>query len=170
MLTRLGRGFPGHPIHPPLTDATIGMYTLATGLAVVSYAGWIERPAAYGAWLAIISGLIVTVPTAVTGFLDWVTLEWSSPPWRTATAHLSAMLVATTLFGLAAWQDHAGYNAGQVTGWGLVLAVLGFGCLTLGGWLGGSVVFVHGVRVLDRPDTPATVAAAPEAPTTEVSL
>jgi uncharacterized membrane protein len=168
MFQRAVRGLPGHPIHPPLTDATIGMYTLATGLAVVSYAGWIERPAAHGAWLAMIGGLIVTAPTAITGFLDWVTLEWSSPTWRTATAHLSAMLAATTLFGLAAWQDHAGYQTGHVTGWGLILALLGFAVLTLGGWLGGSIVFVHGVRVLDRPHTPASSAAAPKDPSPEV--
>jgi hypothetical protein len=26
------RGLAGHPLHPPLTDATIGMFVLATGL------------------------------------------------------------------------------------------------------------------------------------------
>jgi uncharacterized membrane protein len=147
---RLIRGLPGHPLHPPLTDATIGMYTLATALAVISYGGWIERPAAHGAWLALIGGLIVTAPTAVTGFLDWVTLEWGSSTWRTATAHLTAMLTATVLFALAAWQDHDAYNAAAVSGWGLALVLAAFAVLTLGGWLGGSIVFVHGVRVLGR--------------------
>ena len=28
-------GLPGHPTHPPLTDATIGTYTVAAVLAVV---------------------------------------------------------------------------------------------------------------------------------------
>src|SRR4051794_22001363 len=73
------------------------MYTLGTGLAVVSYTGYVERPAAHGAWLALVAGVFVTAPTALTGFFDWVMLEWSSPPWRTATAHLSAMLSATAL-------------------------------------------------------------------------
>jgi uncharacterized membrane protein len=39
---------------------------------------------------------------------------------------------------------------GRVTTAGLVLTLVGFVVLTLGGWLGGSVVFVHGVRVLDE--------------------
>jgi hypothetical protein len=30
MLSYLRRGLPGHPIHPPLTDVTIGAYTGAT--------------------------------------------------------------------------------------------------------------------------------------------
>jgi len=126
------------------------MYTLAAALAVISYAGWVETPAAYGAWLAMIGGLVVTVPTAVTGFLDWVTIEWGSQRWRTATLHLSAMLAATGLFALAAWQDHSGYDRGQVTGAGLALAIAGFLVLTLGGWLGGAVVYVHGMRALER--------------------
>jgi uncharacterized membrane protein len=153
VLDRLLRGFPGHPLHPPLTDATIGMYTLATALAVSSSLGWIERPAAHGAWLAMIGGLVVTVPTALTGFLDWVTIEWGSPRWRTATLHLSAMLVATTLFALAAWQDRSGYDHAEVTTAGVALAVAGFVALTAGGWLGGSVVFVHGMRVLGNDDS-----------------
>jgi uncharacterized membrane protein len=152
MMEKLVRGFPGHPLHPPLTDATIGMYTLATGLAVVSSTGWVKTPAAHGTWLALIGGLIVTAPTAITGFLDWVTIEWGSPRWRTATMHLAAMLLATTLFALAAWQDHRGYLRGEVTGAGLALAVAGFACLTVGGWLGGAIVFVHGMRVLGHPD------------------
>ncbi len=33
--------------------------------------------------------------------------------------------------------------------------------LTLGGWLGGSIVFVHGMRVLNLVDEPARRAALP---------
>ena len=29
-LSYLIRGMPGHPLHPPLTDATIGAFTFAT--------------------------------------------------------------------------------------------------------------------------------------------
>jgi uncharacterized membrane protein len=148
MLDRLVRGFPGHPLHPPLTDATIGMYTLAAALCVVSSVGWVETPAAHGAWLALIGGLIVTVPTALTGFADWVTIDWGSPRWRTATLHLSAMLLAAALFAVAAWVDHSGYDRGQVTHSGLAFSLAGFASLTIGGWLGGSIVFVHGMRVV----------------------
>ena len=42
-LSYLVRGFPGHPLHPPLTDATIGAYTTATVLGisvVIVMVGW----------------------------------------------------------------------------------------------------------------------------------
>jgi uncharacterized membrane protein len=149
---RMLRGLPGHPLHPPLTDATIGMYTLAAGLGLLGALGVSEAALAKGMWLALIGGLIVSAPTAVTGFVDWISIEWGSASWRTATLHLSAMLVAVALFAIAAWRQRHGYLVGQVTGSGLVATLAGFAVLTAGGWLGGAVVFVHGMRVLDGAD------------------
>jgi len=48
-----------------------------------------------------------------------------------------------------------------VTAGSLILTLVGFGFLTLGGWLGGTIVFVHGMRVLNLVDEPAARAAAP---------
>jgi uncharacterized membrane protein len=144
------RGLPGHPLHPPLTDATIGMFVLAAGLAVIGSLGGIEDAAGKGCWLALIGGLIVAAPTATTGFADWIRLEWGSDRWRTATLHMTAMVSAVVLFALAAWLQHRGYERGDVTTGGLVFSVLGLVALTAGGWLGGTLVFVHGLRVIDK--------------------
>jgi uncharacterized membrane protein len=138
----------GHPLHPPLTDATIGMFVLAAALAVLGALGLIEEAAGRACWLALIGGLIVAVPTATTGFADWVRLDWGSARWRTATLHLTAMVTAVTLFAVAAWLQHRGYQGGTVTTGGLVFSLAGLAALTAGGWLGGALVFVHGVRVL----------------------
>src|SRR4051794_3918485 len=146
--TTLLHGLPGHPLHPPLTDATIGMFVLATGLAILGALGAIEDAAGKACWLALIGGLIVAVPTAGTGVADWGALGWGSPRWRTATPHLTAMVTAVVLFAGAPWLQHRGYQRGTVTTGGLVFSVIGFVALTAGGWLGGAIVFVHGVRVL----------------------
>jgi uncharacterized membrane protein len=145
-------GSPGTRCTRPLTDATIGMFVLAAGLAVIGAVGAIEDTAGPACWLALIGGLIVAVPTATTGFADWVGLEWGSPRWRTATVHLSAMLTAVALFAVAAWLQHPGYQDGEVTTGGLIFTLAGAVALTTGGWFGGAVVFVHGVRVLGRED------------------
>lgn len=142
------RGLPGHPLHPPLTDVTIGMFVLAGGLAIIGYAGGIQLAAAKAMWLALLGGLIVSVPTALTGLVDWLSIEWGSDRWKTATAHLTAMVTSVALFALAAWRQHRGYEHGYVTTAGLALALAGVVVLVVGGWLGGSLVFVHGTRVL----------------------
>ena len=140
-------GFPGHPTHPPLTDATIGLYTGAAAFAVLGAVGVSEENLAVGWWLTLVAGLIVTVPTAVTGLLDWLKISRGSALWRTATAHLVAMLTATVIFLAAAVVGHGGYVDREVTGGALTLTLTGFVLLTAGGWLGGTVVFVHGMRV-----------------------
>ena len=44
------RGLAGHPLHPPLTDATIGIYTGATAFAVLGSLGVSEGNMATAAW------------------------------------------------------------------------------------------------------------------------
>jgi uncharacterized membrane protein len=160
-LRYLIQGLPGHPLHPPLTDAVIGAYTAATVLAFLDVLSIVDENAAKGWWLALLVGLVVTGPTAVTGFLDWLTLTWGVPLWRTATAHMLTMVSATVLFGLAALFGHDDFLTGNVGAGSFILTVIGFGLLTVGGWLGGAVVFVHGMRVLSLVEEPATRAAAP---------
>ena len=160
-LSYVVKGFPGHPLHPPLTDATIGAYTAATALGVLSALGIAERNLATGWWLTLVVALAVTGPTAVTGLVDWIAITRGSTLWRTATAHMLAMLTAAVFFLLAAIFGHDGYSAGEVAGGPLSLTLIGFATLTLGGWLGGTVVFVHGMRVLNLVEGPALRAAMP---------
>ena len=160
-LSYLWRGLPGHPIHPPLTDATIGAYTAATAMGFASVIGVAENSAAHGWWLALVVGLIATSLTALTGFADWLTITWGSPLWWTATWHMGSMLTATVFFLIAALVGHDGYTHGAVESVPFVLTVVGFVFLTVGGWLGGAVVYVHGMRVLNLVEEPPGRAAAP---------
>jgi uncharacterized membrane protein len=160
-LSYLWKGLPGHPIHPPLTDATIGSYTAATAMALASVVGIANHGAAHGWWLALVVGLIITSLTAVTGFADWLTLEWGSNLWWTATWHMLSMLTATVFFLIAALVGHKGYTHAAVDAGPFILTLVGFAFLTVGGWLGGAVVFVHGMRVLNLTGEPPGRAAAP---------
>jgi uncharacterized membrane protein len=160
-LTYLIRGLPGHPLHPPLTDATIGAYTAATVLGFASIVGVAERGAAHGWWLALVLGLIFTVPTALAGLADWLTISPGTPLKRTATSHLIAMVSATVFFLIAALIGHGGYTHGAVDAGPYVLTLIGFAAMTIGGWLGGAIVFVHGMRVLSLATEPAARAASP---------
>jgi uncharacterized membrane protein len=160
-LSVLWRGLAGHPLHPPLTDLTIGAYTLATAMALLSRLGVSEENTATVWWLALVAGLVTTVPTALTGFIEWLDISRGTPLWRTATLHLTVMVSATIVFAIAAGAGHADYVDGIVGGGSLVLTLIGYGVMALGGWLGGSLVFVHGMRVLNLVDEPTKRAAAP---------
>ena len=160
-LSYLWKGLPGHPINPPLTDATIGVYTAATVMAIASVVGVAEHAAAHGWWLALVIGLISTGLTALTGFADWLTIEWGSNLWWTATWHMLSMLTATGFFLVATLVGHAGYTHAAVRTGPFILTLVGFCFLTVGGWLGGAVVYVHGMRVLNLTGEPPGRAIAP---------
>jgi hypothetical protein len=93
-----------------------------------------------------------------------VTISWGTPLWRTATFHMLVMLIATLLFVLAAIVGYGGYEDGEVSAGALALALGGYVFLTLGGWLGGTIVFVHGMRVLNLVEEPTARAVAPGHP------
>ena len=160
-LSYLFRGPPGHPSHPPLTDATIGIYTFATVAALADVLSISDDAATHGWWLALAVGLITTVATALTGLVDWLSITRGTPLWRTATSHMVAMLSATVFFLIALIVGKDSFDTGDVTAGPLILTLLGFALLTLGGWLGGTVVYVHGMRVLNLVDEPAGRAVSP---------
>jgi uncharacterized membrane protein len=155
------RGPSGHPLHPPFTDAAVGAYTVAAALVVVGGIGWVEDAAAKGAWLALCVGLVTGAGAAVTGFAELLWLDRRPPIFRTALLHMSVMIAATALFGLAAILQFDGFHRGVVTTAALVTTLVAYVVLVAGGWLGGTIVFVHGMRVMSQPLRPTRDAIRP---------
>ncbi len=160
-LIGLIKGFPGKPSHPPLTDAAIGAYTVGVAMLIAGALGWEEEQMAHGALLAIGFGLIVAVPTATTGLLDWLDLEKGTPAKTTATLHLIVMVSATIVFALTFIVHLDGYDDGTVSAGAWILGVVAEGLLIVGGTIGGSLPYVYGIRVLKRSDVAPIDAVIP---------
>ena len=58
------------------------------------------------------------------------------------------MVTATVFFALAALFGHDAFMSGNLAAGDIILTLVGFGLLTLGGWLGGSIVYGFGMRVV----------------------
>jgi len=158
---QLVKGSPGKPLHPPLTDASIGAYTLGFAALVAGKAGLQTPEMAHAALIAISFGLILALPTAITGLLDWWDVPKGTPARTTATLHLFAMVGATLLFALTWLAQRPGYNDDEVRTLALVLGIAAQALLVAGGNIGGANVFVYGIRVLKRPETPVAKALNP---------
>ena len=160
-LAYLVRGLPGHPLHPPLTDVTVGAYTFATVAAFCDVVGISNNAATQAWWLALFFGLIATTLTATAGLVDWLSITRGTPLWRTATVHALVNVAAGAIFLVALLIGHDDFKRGDVTAGPFIVTLIGFATLLVGGWLGGAIVFVHGMRVLNLVDEPARRAAAP---------
>ena len=149
MLT-LVKGFTGKPSHAPLTDVSIGAYTVGVLMLIVGACGFEEQAMATGSLLAISGGLIVAVPTSLTGLLDWFDLAKGSAARTLANFHLLVMLAATALFAVTWVLQRPGYIDGEVTVGGLVAGCAALAALIVGGTLGGALAYVYGVRVVKK--------------------
>ncbi len=110
---------------PVLTDVPIGMWTSALTLDLVG--GPAARPAATR---LIALGILTAVPTAVTGWADWSTLETRDQ--RVGVVHAVSNALAVGLFA-ASWRA----RRRQAYARGKVLGLAASSALGLGGYLGG---------------------------------
>ncbi len=144
------KGFAGKPSHAPLTDVSIGAYTVGVLMLIVGYLGFEEEAMAKGSLLAISGGLLVAVPTSLTGLLDWADLSKGSNARKLANYHLVVMLLATATFAVTWVLQRPGYVDSEITLAGLLAGCAALGLLTLGGTLGGALAYVYGVRVVKQ--------------------
>ncbi len=159
MLTLI-KGFAGKPSHAPLTDVSIGAYTVGVLMLIAGFCGLEEEAMAKGSLLAISGGLLVAVPTTLTGLLDWADLSKGSRARTLANYHLIVMVLATATFAATWVLQRPGYLDSEVTTSGLIAGCAALGLLTLGGTLGGALAYVYGIRVVKR-DVPLADALIP---------
>jgi nitrite reductase/ring-hydroxylating ferredoxin subunit/uncharacterized membrane protein len=141
----------GHPLHPPLTDVVIGAWTSA--LALDWLGGERSEPAADG---LVALGVLSALPTAAAGLNDWATLD--KPTQRLGLVHATTNVVATGLFGTSWLARRAGRRF-----LGKLLALAGYGTVSVGAFLGGHLSFRAGVGVdhtafLEAPEAWTAVA------------
>lgn len=125
----------GHPVHPPLTDLPIGFWTSAWVLDIIG--GEKHAPTAD---LLVGLGLLSTVPTIVAGASDWTELDRRDK--RLGLLHAASNITATALYG---WSYFARRRGERTKG--VRLGHLAAGAATVGGFLGGELVFKRGAKV-----------------------
>jgi uncharacterized membrane protein len=158
---RLLRGPAGHPLHPPLTDVVIGALTIGTAAAVLGWVGLAEEAAADAAFIGVVGGLIAAVPTAIAGLADYLIIPRGTPLRRAAAIHWVVNVWGLALFTVAAVLLEPGPGDGRASASGAIVAVLAWLVLLVGGYVGGTMVFTYGMRVVGDADRPTAEALRP---------
>jgi len=132
----------GHPLHPMLTDIPIGAWTLTIILDLIGLSfGFRQLALASGITAGI--GVAGALAAAAAGLADWMDVN---PREKAIGAfHATVNVSATILFlisFLMRWGSH------WQLGWGtFVVAAAGYLLVSIGGYLGGLMVFNMGVMV-----------------------
>lgn len=140
----------GHPLHPAITDVPIGAWTTAAVLDGLELLG--KKKYAPGADAAVAVGLVGAVGAAVTGLTDWT----GTTKERRKIGLMHGMLNAgaTALYVTSLLLRRRKESRGTA----ISLAMLGYGVVSAGAYLGGYLVFGKQVGV----DHTATSAVYPE--------
>lgn len=141
---RLGK----HPVHPMLIPFPIALWVFSL-VADVIYL-WRGNPVwrDYIAFYALTAGTIGGAMAAVPGFIDWLSLK-DREVVKIANWHARLNVIALLVFGTGLYLRTTS-GASLVSGSHMIpigLSVLGVILITISGWLGGELVFKHGVAV-----------------------
>jgi uncharacterized membrane protein len=131
----------GHPIHPMLVTVPIGLWIFSLVCDLVHLFG-----AASGNWkivalYTLAGGTAGALIAAIPGFIDMLSLQ--APIRRIALFHMGINLTVVALYAVNFWLRLEGAQNST----GVWLSVAGIGFLVVSGWLGGKMVFEHGVGV-----------------------
>ncbi|HEY8251032.1 MAG TPA: DUF2231 domain-containing protein [Burkholderiales bacterium] len=136
-----------HPIHPMLVPIPIGLWIFSLVCDLI-HAGGSANPAwTTVAFYCMGGGIIGALLAAVPGLIDLVSLP--AGPRGTALKHMAINLVVVALYAINFWMrlSEPG-NPGKLV-W---LSLVSVGLLAISGWLGGKMVFEHGIAVDTPPD------------------
>jgi uncharacterized membrane protein len=131
----------GHPIHPMLVSIPIGLWIFSLVCDLVVASGSTNEAWRVVALYTLIGGIAGALLAALPGLIDLVSLP--EGPRKTALIHMGINLTVVALYAVNAWLRLQG-GGGQTP---LILSLAGVGLLAVSGWLGGKMVYVHGVAV-----------------------
>jgi len=134
----------GHPLHPILTDITIGSWTLGTFFDVLSIL--MRSPSSRKAADRLIAlGTISAVPTALAGITDFSGIK------NDAAGHGAVHGILNTVALFFFWRSMKNRARNQHL-IGFFYSTLGLSLMTLSSWLGGELVFDRRVGVSHLPE------------------
>jgi uncharacterized membrane protein len=138
----------GHPVHPMIIPFPIALWVFS--LVADAIYLWRGNPVwkDYVAFYALLGGIIGAAVAAVPGLIDWLSLTDKAvvklANWH-ARLNVIALLVFAASFYLRTTSSAALVSDSHTIP--LALSVLGAILITISGWLGGEMVFRHGVAV-----------------------
>lgn len=146
----------GHPIHPMLIPFPIGLlvFSFVSDLIFLWQGNPIWRD--YIAFYTMLGGIIGAAAAAIPGLIDWATLT-DRATVKVANWHARVNIITLVIF-VASFYLRTTSGAGWISSLPMlpfILSIVGLIGLTIAGWLGGELVFKHGVAVKAPAQTTA---------------
>lgn len=134
-----------HPIHPILVHFPIATWFISTlgdiaSLFTNEQIGWV-------AGVLLVIGTITALLAMVTGLIELGKIDQQSPAMKIANQHMILMMVSWSFYAVSLFLRLNGTNLGQPGAIAIIMSVTGFVFLCIAGWLGGKLVYNHGIGI-----------------------
>jgi uncharacterized membrane protein len=132
----------GHPLHVMLIPLPLGLWIFSWVADLIYISGWGGEAWREVALYTLGGGVVGALLAAIPGYLDFRSLT-DPHSKKIGTWHMTLNLTIVLLFIVNFWMRAADLS------WdgGFVLSTLGVLLLGVSGWLGGELVYKHGVGV-----------------------
>lgn len=140
-----------HPAHPALVHFPIACWSLATAGDLASLV-WGE-PAWRFAGVLMAIGTVTALAAMATGFLELLKVDAASPAMRDINRHMLLVMTAWSCYAASLLLRLDGVALTRPGSLELALSIGGFAILCIAGWLGGKLVYGHGVGVRKHPSS-----------------
>jgi uncharacterized membrane protein len=136
-----------HPIHPMLVPFPIGLWIFSLLSDIIYGFGWGGPIWNDIAFYTMAGGIVGGLAAAVPGLIDYWSLT-DPEPARLAKIHMILNVTIVGLFLVNLWLRTILLPGATLP---VILSAVGVAGLSVSGWLGGELVYVHGVAVESPP-------------------
>ena len=133
----------GHPVHPMLVPIAIGCFVFSFAADLICLVTGNGNPWNVLAYYTMIGGILGALAAAVPGLIDFLSLP-AGPIKSTGLKHMAINLTVVAIYVVNAFMRHNDPASLKLP---MILSFVTVLMLLVSGWLGGKLVFEHGVAV-----------------------
>jgi uncharacterized membrane protein len=135
-----------HPVHPMLVGIPIGLWVFSLVCDLIALT-LDDRTASVVAFYAMVGGLVGAVCAAIPGVIDFMSLNENTKAKRIALWHMGINIAVVTMFAV-----NIGMRAPDISmppTFAIWLSGVAVAMLAVSGWLGGELVHILGISVVE---------------------
>lgn len=137
-----------HPLHPAIVHVPIALWTGALLFDILSLGGIGGNALVRTSFWGIALGLASTLLVVPSGIAEWTQIRREKPAWKLALWHMmlnvAVVLVLAASLGL---RTGSAYDADRVPLLPFLLNIIANAVLLVSGYIGGRMVYEHGIGV-----------------------
>lgn len=138
----------GHPLHPAVVHLPIALWLGSLVFDALTLAGVGGNHLVRTSYWSILLGLGTLVVVMPAGLAEWSQIKREKPAWKLAFWHMIMNVTVAAILAVSLYfRSGDAYHAARVPNLPFLLNLVANGLLLVSGYIGGRMVYEHGIGV-----------------------